>query len=122
MLMRSMPSPLCRALSAALAALYLALTLGAGAHRGPHLDGVIAELPADLHHHAYGLEAAGPEGPAPLEDCVACHLSRLELRLLASGPALSLTPDVEWRAAEPAFGRPGGGAFVTADPRAPPRA
>jgi mono/diheme cytochrome c family protein len=118
--MRVKPSPRCRALSAALAVLYLALTLGAGAHRGPHVDDFVADLPADLHHHAYGLSAGPPSAPAPMDECVACHFSRLDLRLPAPGPPSLILPDTGTGTADPVFARPGGATYAAADPRAPP--
>lgn len=119
--MHSAP-PSRRILSFALASLHLAFVLGAGAHRGPHVDGVIAELPADLHHHAYGLKTAPPPSDVRFGECLACHLSRMELRLPASGPALVLDTGAATRSAEPASSSPRGATYAAADPRAPPLA
>lgn len=77
-----------RCLAAGLVALHAGVTLGAGVHDGPHFETDVAWLPIDLHHHAYGLVAASPEPPRPLDPCVACQLSRLVPRLPA--PAMVL--------------------------------
>jgi hypothetical protein len=72
-----------RGIAALLVFLHAGITLGAGAHAGPHLERDVAWLPADLHHHSYGWTVTSPEPPHSLDPCVACHLSRLIPRLPA---------------------------------------
>lgn len=79
-----------RGLSAALAALHLGLVLGTVAHQGPHLEDAVAQLPAELHHHAYGFATARPDVHPLADPCLACMLSRVVPRLPA--PASEILP------------------------------
>ena len=119
--MRSLPTS-GRILSCVMAALHLVLALGAGGHRGPHLDGVIAELPADLHHHAYGFAAGSPDAPAAFDECVACHLSRLISRLPTPAGSLVATRPVVDPASGVTQASPQKVDLGDPDSRAPPRA
>lgn len=119
-LMRGRTPTLRRGVAAILVLLHAAITLGAGAHAGPHLERDVAWLPADLHHHSYGWTVTSPEPPHSLDPCVACHLSRLIPRLPA--PALALLAAGELAVSAPPHDvlLPAGPRPDALGPRAPP--
>lgn len=87
------PSPLRRATACVLALLYLTIAAGAGFHAGDHADGPLEWLPLEYHHHAFQLDQ-GPDRGTPLlaDECLACELTRLSLRLPALGSSLMENP------------------------------
>ena len=117
--MISFPSPCRRALSAALAALYLTLALAAGAHQGSHVSDPAA-LPADLHHHAYAFVEGAAEPPAPADLCVACLLSRLGLRLGSAPAAVLVAPAATFATPRATDSAPALPELATRYSRAPP--
>jgi hypothetical protein len=88
--------PARRGLSALLATLYVALSLGAGLHVGDHDESGVEWLPSEYHHHLFELgEAAGDEQPeAPAVPCVACQMNRPVPRPDPPGPRVAETPTV----------------------------
>ncbi|MDX1623479.1 MAG: hypothetical protein R3199_05820 [Gemmatimonadota bacterium] len=115
------PSPLWRATACVLALLYLTIAAGAGFHAGDHADGPLEWLPLEFHHHAFQLDK-GPDREAPrlADECLACELTRLSLRLPALGPALAEVPppasSLLSRSAPPTAWS----LFGSSSPRAPP--
>lgn len=120
--MASVTSRRIRSIAGALAASHLVLALGAGFHHGHHVDGAIAQLPADLHHHAYGFVAGSIDDSRPLESCVACQLSRWGLRLPPPPDAPLLTPTTVDRPPTISVAEPRHVEVTAQAPRAPPQA
>lgn len=86
-------APVRRAVAALLAGVYLALAIGAGVHVGDHDESGTEWLPLQFHQHQYELSVADGAALAFAPDaCVACHASRLVLRLDAAAPRLPHLP------------------------------
>lgn len=123
MTLRNRPPPLRRALSALLAALYLAAALGAARHAGEHDETGVEWLPKRFHHHHYELVEDETDAPAGLHElCVACQWTRSGDRLAAG--AIS-TPDggaILRGAILPSTLDARGGASLLPDSRGPPSA
>ena len=110
---------LARPISAGLVAVLLALSAGAGFHRGGH--DVLGWLPEKFHKHDFrwAAETDGAQGHL-LDHCMACHIGRMIVRLTPPVPALPDAPaPVFAGATRPAAEAPNRSDFLSA-PRAPP--
>lgn len=108
-----------RGVAGALTALYVALSLAAGIHDGPHFESNVVWLPIDLHHHDYGFTEASTEPARSADLCVACQLSRLVPRLPAPPVALPSVVAVDGTLPAP-DGEPRPTHLDSLGPRAPP--
>jgi len=83
-----------RPVAATLATVLLALSIGAGFHRGDHDD--MGWLPSRFHLHDYELQAASDDAPLALVDhCLACNVSRTLVRFVPPVPPVPESPLAE---------------------------
>lgn len=69
----------------ALAFLHLGLAFGVPHRLDAHRLEVFSRLPAAFHHHVFSIVQPVPDAvPSIVDDCLACHLSRLVPRLAAA--------------------------------------
>jgi hypothetical protein len=80
-----------RPIAGVLAAVFLALSVSAGFHRGEHDD--LGWLPSRFHQHDFQWQPGTGETPTPLADhCLACHVTRSIVRFASAAAPL---PDVQ---------------------------
>ena len=110
---------LARPISVGLAVVLLALSAGAGFHRGDH--DALGWLPEKFHKHDFRWAAEADGAKAPLVDhCLACHLGRTLVRLVPPAPARPEPPAPVFAGdPQPAAQAPTRTDFLSA-PRAPP--
>lgn len=77
----------------ALAFLHLGLAFGVPHRLDAHRLEVFSRLPAAFHHHVFSIVQPVPDAvPSIVDDCLACHLSRLVPRLAATAVVAGSDP------------------------------
>lgn len=84
------------------AILHLALAVGATHDVEVHRLEAAARLPQAYHHHQFSLVERGPDvRPSMVDECLACHLSRLVPKIVTSGIVPESIPQNLARFADP---------------------